>query len=442
MAACAGSSYQDEQHAGQQQQQLQRLVSTSQSMAAWLCKHRELVDSLVIRLAPDQDYIHNVQQLQQPHADACDLKPFTGLATAATAASSLLQRVLQLLPSTALSLPTQWLSLASRALTRLEWPLSSNYNPTALLQVLPALERLQSLGLHCIDTGVGAASLEALAPALMPLTQLTSLKLQHFSTSKVSFCQLPEALVELEIGPPLPRLQHKALRDQQLQLQGLPRLQQLRLHSLKGCDVLPAGLTALHVGPCNGLPLLALSQLKRLSIVADVPEQLLVLLTQLPALQDLQLTSQGSWFTASAFNCLSKLPLTKLHLSCELPPSALPALGQCMLLTSLHVEVNAGTPHVQQLLAGHLAKLTALTELSLSLKCTTWSQDYELAAIVVGVAGAAAMQAEDAHAGLCELQLAEALLHALQSLPQLHRLRLRGVRLSAEAHAALVSFLE
>jgi hypothetical protein len=216
---------------------------------------------------------------------------------------------------------------------------------------------------------------------------------------------------------------------QPLQIQHLTRLQRLQLHCLNGSDVLPAGLTSLRVGACNALALLPLRQLQQLCIEADASELLLMLLaTRMPQLQEVQLTCRGTWLTPVGLKHLSMLPLKKLHVLCELPHNLLPWLGCCSHLTDLSLQLLDVDSTTQQELAVQLVQLTALEALSLAVHAPTHPGLYDIAAVAVGAAWAAAMEAE----AWKPVAAADMLVGTVLGRPQLRDLQLQGLVFTAE----------
>jgi hypothetical protein len=221
---------------------------------------------------------------------------------------------------------------------------------------------------------------------------------------------------------------------QLLQIQHLTRLQRLQLHSLNGCDVLPAALTSLRVGACNALALLPLQQLQQLHIDADASELLLMLLaTHMQQLQEVQLTCRGTWLTLVGLKHLSMLPITKLHVLCELPHNLLPWLGRCSHLIDLSLQLLEVDSTTQHELAVQLEQLTSLHVLSLAVHAPTQPGLYDIAAVAVGAAWAAAMEAE----AWRPVAAADMLVGAVLGLPQLRSLQLQGVVLSVEQQLQL-----
>jgi hypothetical protein len=207
------------------------------------------------------------------------------------------------------------------------------------------------------------------------------LQLGGFSISKSSTQLFPPSLRSLSLGVPLPRLYARAMREQHLQLQHLAALQQLQLHSLKGCDVLPAGLQSLQVEHCTVLPLLGLKHLRVLTITADVPESVLGQLSVLQQLQQLRLTYRTWALSAAGVSYLQQLPLRSLR--CCMPAQLLPALGAFGgMLTQLQLEVQpeqgGDRASLQELLAQQLLRLTALQVLSVQIQLTLASHTQQL----------------------------------------------------------------
>lgn len=471
-ATCSGrlqARYRTAMQSGSKQQQFQQLAADSRRLASWLGKHEKLLSELSVQLQPGsgggQD--QNQDQQQQPglhvqshnlrmpeaghpstwqpllYVQQFDVGPLKVLSTAA----GLFQQLWRLLPIASASLPVQGLQLASRTLTSLDWTLSSSEDPQALIKVLPALQSLRKLGLHCIDTGAGTASLAGLASGLQPLTQLSSLSLQHFSISTSSSRMLPTSLVELQIGPPLPRIQQAAADGQlpdghypePLHLQHLTQLQRLQLHSLDACYRLPEGLAVLHVGSCSAHAAVHLKQLHELRVDEDASELLLMLLETLrfPQLRNVQLTCRGTWLSPSSFKHLMKLPLTRLRVREELPHQLLPLLGHCTQLTSLALHLKAVEAATQQLLSQQLVHMTALQALEITMQAPCDQDLLDIAAVVVGAFAALEAEAMEGDEALGPVQAAEELVVASQSLPQLQGLQLHGVQLTEQQQSQL-----
>jgi hypothetical protein len=380
--------------------------------------------------------------LSSAEAGPSPCAPAASSSSLASTASAFLQHFWQLLPSAAPDIPVDCLYLAHSTLTKLDWSIGSNSSCKPLAKALPHLQQLRALGLHCIDTGAGAASLAALAPVLQSLSSLTSLKLQGFRVSTGTAQLLPESLLELCIGRPLQRLQSSpsdsaySHSPQPLQLQHLSKLQQLQLHSLNGCDVLPAQLRALQVGSCNAMALLQLLQLQQLHIESDVPELLLMMLAKhMQQLQDFRLTCRGTWLTPGSLSHLCALPLTHLSVTRETPHELLPLLGGCRQLQQLALHLQAVEPSTQQVLAAQLLQMTGLWSLSLSMQPPREPDLYDIAAVAVGIPEAAAMEVEASVPVLATKGLCDAVL----GLQQLRSLRLHGVQLSGEQHVQLAA---
>lgn len=466
---CSGrlhARYRTARQSGSKQQQFQQLAADSRRLASWLGKHETLLSSLSLQLQPgsgaEQDQKQDQQQQQGPHvqshylrtpeaghsptwhpllhAQHFDAGPLKVLSTAA----GLFQQLWRLLPvSASATLPVQGLQLASRTLTSLDWTLSSSEDPQALIRVLPGLQSLRRLGLHCIDTGAGTGSLAGLASGLQPLTQLSSLSLQHFSISTSSSRMLPTSLTELKVGPPLPRIQQAAAEGQlcdvdypePLHLQHLTQLQRLQLHTLDACYRLPEQLAVLHVGSCSAHAVIHLKQLQELRVDEDAPELLLMLLETLsfPKLRDVQLTCRGTWLSPSSFKHLVKLPLTRLRVREELPHQLLPLLGHCTQLTSLALQLKAVEAATQQLLSQQLVHMTALQALDLTMQVPSEQDLLDIAAVVVGPFVTEGDEASG------PVQAADELVVALQSLPQLRSLQLHGVQLTKQQQSQLWS---
>jgi hypothetical protein len=448
-----------------EQQQLQQLAADSRRLASWLSKHEALLSEFSVHLQPGSGGRQDQRQEQQHqqeglHVESHDLRmpqaghPSTwqpmlytqqfnvGPLKVLSAAAGLFQQLWRLLPIASATLPVQGLQLASRTLTSLDWTLSSSEDPQALMRVLPGLQSLRKLGLHCIDTGTGTASLEGLASGLQPLTQLTSLSLQHFSISASSSRMLPTSLTELQIGPPLPRIQQAAADVQSsdahypepLHLQHLTQLQRLQLHSLDACCKLPEGLAVLHVGSCSAHAVVHLKQLQVLRVDEDAPELLLLLLETLkfPRLRDVQLTCRGTWLSPSSFKHLEKLPLTHLRVREELPHQLLPLLGHCTQLTSLSLQLKAVEAATQQLMSQQLLHMTALQALELSMQAPSEQDLLDIAAVVLGP-----WPYPDAMEGHAAVQAADELVAALQGLPQLQDMQLHGVQVTQQQQSQL-----
>lgn len=412
---------------------IQHLAEDSRLMASWLTKHRCLLSDLAICHAVP------APQLSVASQNASEQLSETGLASALMAAVKLM---LGLSAWTSPSIPTHCLRLAGSALTKLEWTIASRCDARQFSRVAPSLQQLQSLGLRCISDEVGAADFQGLAAdALQPLTKLTRLELQHFTTSTAGMQLLPDCLLQLTIhdaqAPGGASWSHRDV----IQLQHLTNLQQLQLSSLQGCDVLPRSLTALHTGRCSAMHLAPLTRLQRLCIDGDIPDTALLQLLQMTQCTDLQLTGcEGRWLTAGGFRYLSELPLTRLHLHCELPEGVLPLLGQWTQLTSLRLQVNAAKAGSQQQLAEQLKHLHALQDLSLELQAARSTYEVTSAAsVIIGEEAALLWEAEDAQAGGAPFTAAasSALVDALASLPSLQALQVQGLQRDAQAAAEL-----
>jgi hypothetical protein len=442
--------------------QLLQLAESSTQLAAWTSKHAALLRSISVSLQPNEQLtcrepVKEQAQLQvavpllsspcapdslSAEAGPSPCAPAASTSTLVSTASAFLQHLWQLLPSTAPVIPVDCLHLAHSTLTKLDWSIGSNSSCKPLVKALPTLQQLRALGLHCIDTGAGAASLAVLAPVLQSLSSLTSLNLQGFRVTTGTAQLLPHSLAELCIGRALPRLQSSpsdsaySHSPQPLQLQHLSKLQRLQLHGLNGCDVLPAQLQTLQVGPCNALALLQMKQLRQLRIESDVPELLLMMLAKhMQQLQEFQLTCRGTWLTTSSLSHLCALPLTRLRVTCEMPHELLPLLGGCRQLQHLALHLQAVEASTQQVLAAQLLQMTGLVSLCLSMQPPREPDLYDIAAVAVGIPEAAAMQVEASVPVLATKGLCDAVL----GLQQLHSLRLHGVQLSGEQHVQLAA---
>lgn len=411
---------------------MHHLAEDSRLMANWLTKHRCLLSDLAICHAVP------ASQLPVPSQNASENLSETGLASALMAAVKLMLGLSAWSPP---CIPIHCLRLAGSALTKLEWTISSRCDARQFSRVLPSLQQLQSLGLCCLSHEVGAADFQALAAdALQPLTKLTSLELQHFTTSTAGLQLLPDCLLQLTIhhaqSPGGASWSHRDV----IQLQHLTNLQQLQLSSLQGCDVLPRNLTALQTDRCSAMHLAPLTRLQRLCIDGDLPDTALLQLMQMTQCTDLQLSCEGRWLTAGGFRYLSELPLTRLHLHCELPGDVLLLLGQWTQLTSLRLKVNAAKAGSQQQLAEQLKHLHALQELSLDLQAARSTYEVTSAAsVIIGEEAALLWEAEDAQAGGGPFTAAasSALVDALANLPSLQVLQVQGLQWDTQAAAEL-----
>jgi hypothetical protein len=298
----------------------------------------------------------------------------------------------------------------------------------------------------CMDSGSGPAAYEGLATAVEALTGLTTLQLDGFSIGKCRRQLFPPFLRTLFLGAPMPRLYARAMRDQHLQLQHLTALQQLQLHSLKGCDVLPAGLQSLQVEHCTVLPLLGLKHLRALTITADVPESVLGQLSVLQQLQQLRLTYTTWALSAAGVSYLQQLPLSSL--SCCMSAQQLPALGAVGgKLTQLQLEVQpqqgVDRASLQEFLAQQLLSLTALQALSVQMQLLPASH-MQQQLLPAQAAGGPCSSAPKATAAVTTQVWAHAdsaakrtLAPALLALPALTSLKLAGLQLSPAPAAQL-----
>jgi len=404
------------------------LYFNSLALSKWLARHHHLVNELVLGGQPKAAPLG-------PTAPDIQLAPLTQR-FAASAVTALQQQLLRLSPLCTPAVPPfpKALRQVGRTLTRLDWVLSSTFSPKKVVKALLQLQALQHLSLTCVDVGSGAASLEHLGPALQQLTKLTALEVNHFSISKASTNHLPPSLRQLKLGVPLPRLYQRAMREQRLQLQHITQLRTLQAHHLKGCDVLPPGLKAIHVSHCSPLPLLRLAGLQELHIEADAPESLLAQLCNLPQLQDVQLSYKQPWsLSESGCTALQQLPLKALQ--CQLAADQLHLLEQCVQLTSLQLQLEgAGSSQVQQQLAQHITHLTALEALSLTAAAHQPSEQQVVLQQGDGSAGTLAAAAAAAGAAA-----ATELVQGLCSLPALKHLELQGLCLGEAAAAQLAA---
>lgn len=394
------------------------------ALSKWLARRHQLVHEVVLGGRSKEATL-------SPTAPDIQLAPIPQR-FAASAVTALQQQLLRLTPLCTPAAPPlpKALGQVGRTLSRLDWVLSSNFSPKTVVKALVQLQALQHLSLTCVDVGSGAAALEHLGPALQQLTKLTALEVNHFSISKASTNHLPPSVRHLKLGAPLPCLCERAMREQHLQLQHLTQLNTLQAHNLKGCDVLPCGLRAIHVSHCSPLPLLGLTGLQELHIEADAPESLLTQLCNLPQLQDVHLSYKQHWsLSESGCSALQQLPLRSLQ--CQLAADQLHLLERCVQLTRLELQLeDAGLSQVQQQLAQHITPLTALEALSLTAAAHQPSDQQQQQALLQQVDGSASTLAAAA---------AIELVQGLCSLPALKRLKLQGLCLGEAAAVQLAA---
>lgn len=442
----------------QQQQSSSKQHEGTLQIAKWLARHQQLVCELILDTDSCGPKQHVLVQPQDPQHAATTTQAgrcnrhniFNNDNSALAALQHKLRRLASRVSPPGPAVPPIPTSSAISSLTRLEWAVSSCSKPRQVIKGLRHLHALRSLALTCLDSGSGPAAFEDLAPTVQALTGLTSLQLQHFSISKATTQLFPPSLRTLSLGAPLPRLYACSMREQHLQLQHLTALQQLQLHSLKGCDVLPAGVQSLQVEHCTVLPLLRLQHLRVLTITADVPESVLGQLSVLQQLEQLHLTYRSWALSDAGTSFLQQLPLRSLH--CCMPAQQLPALGAFGgKLMQLQLKVQAvqdiNSESLQGLLAQHLLCLTAVQALSVQVQALLESQQtHQQLLLPAQAAGDASSSGPSAAATVATREWTNtdsetgcALAAALCSLPVLTSLELEGFQLGPAAAAQLAS---
>lgn len=414
----------------------------------WLAKHQQLVQQLVLDRSPAaKTGTDTLSGSQSPSIKRVSSK--------LAALQLQLKRLTLSGPQPAVyvpPIPTSAISSPFSTLIRLEWVVSSSCKSQRVAKALQQLHALQHLSLTCLDSGSGQARFEDIAPAVRDLGALTSLQLKYFSISKASTQLFPPSLQALSLGPPLPRLYARAMREQHLQLQHMTALQDLHLHCLKGCDVLPAGLQSLQVAHCSVLPLLLLKRLRVLSIAADAPESVLGQLSVLQSLEELHLTYKtGCALSAAGVGHLRSLPLVSLR--CIMPAQQLQVLGQIGgRLTQLQLQMERDQLTRQtslgELLAQQLPHLAALQALCVHVGTMASSacaaaqpgsaQQVNMPALPVQAEPSSSGAAVQSLSGEAPFPGISMLAAALCSMPALTSLELHGLSLHPAAAAQLM----
>uniref|UniRef100_A0A383WDL0 F-box domain-containing protein n=1 Tax=Tetradesmus obliquus TaxID=3088 RepID=A0A383WDL0_TETOB len=368
------------------------LLPKLQGFASWLAKHGPLVKSLEVDSFSLSDTISDtaVQLLRmgiQQAAATCCVQPLAAAkppaadystTSAAPGATSTGLQQLQQRQQPGLRLASftshaPWAVdllpvLPAHSLTRLQlgWGDSTAGNiaaenyAAALAAALPRLSSLQELVLCGTIAWVpqGEPQVDSCLAVLRQLTRLTCLEVFDETDADE-----PNSAVHQLLAQPPPRLQELHLG--MISSWGLPRpfdfgrlqqLHQLVFHSMEPeVSVLPAQLRHLGLAYCRGphqlAAVLPLQRLPALSFMMcdgfTEPEQLLRL-AQLPARQELRLSSEGTWSAAVA---------------------TAPAWGQLPQLCELKVEcreAHATGRELAAVIAG-VAAATALTGLDLQM---------------------------------------------------------------------------
>uniref|UniRef100_A0A383V515 F-box domain-containing protein n=1 Tax=Tetradesmus obliquus TaxID=3088 RepID=A0A383V515_TETOB len=387
----------------------ERLLQRLGSFAQWLPKHAALVEAISV-MAEQADW--GGGQALAPHHEAAQQLLQRALQAAAGRADAGAAAALPAGSNAGATSSTQQQQQQQQQLPQLNWRLTSFTSnlpeAPALLCVLPACS-LTHLHLELQSCGAAARASAELSQ-LVRLRGLRELHLrgQHYASLPEGFClssigQLSQ-LTALDlmgswsgISKQLPALLGQALPLRALQVQvrdiddiaivlpSLAHLTQLTmlisrspLPSAAGASVLPAQLQALCLVKCKDLaPVLALSQLQRLTLCPDFAERQRVLeLVQLPALQELHLDYRFAGLatvTAGYARMWAQLPqLRGLSLDEGKGPSSaaiLAGAAAATQLTNLDLKLTAyPTPVLQSdfmPLCGSLTALGGLEALSL-----------------------------------------------------------------------------